>query len=143
MISRNEARFSIEHANLLIAEARMTRVAVEDDLATPLKRLAEADEQLASVPGLRRARLRLLLERTKILRLLAEAALKANSGAEPNDAIRRLLDASAYDANLLRRIARHYVSGYWVQVAEAQEEEIRKVCVFAGHVPRHIPTMGR
>lgn len=141
ILSRSLVRYPIERASLLVVEATIAKSTDGTPLATPLRLLDEADKQMAAVPGWHRARLRLLLERTRTLREMA-CSLGAGQSLSRDDlnraAIKSLLNASAYDANLLRRLSLHYRSGYWNTVAEEEERLTQEICQNVGHIPDHL-----
>jgi hypothetical protein len=140
-LGRSFARYPMERASLLIVEASMLQLANDEDIEAPLRCLAEADQLLAAVSGWHRARLRLLLERSRLFLRMA-SSLGADripvDSLNKNPPIRAYLDASAYDANMLKRLAEHHDSSYWHNVAEGEEKKIWKLCSRFSHTPDHL-----
>jgi hypothetical protein len=147
IITRHLGRYPVERANLLVVEASLARAMDRQNLKESLRLLGEADTQLSLVPGWHRVRLRLLLERTKIFRYMYLLEKERDSGSRVTQVLsktlRLLLDASAYDANLLRRLAENYDSNYWITIAREQERKIQEICAELKYIPNHLQDVWR
>jgi hypothetical protein len=115
ILTRHHFRFASERASIFVLESTFDRL-VTKDLAAAQRSLARADAFVGAALERPRVRMRLMLERVKVLRERAEQALRRRSRSEAE----RLLRSAMLDAERVRGLARHFQHPYWIRLAEKQ-----------------------